>query len=59
LHCQRAQRVPGRLGRAAGPWSRTGTSGQCGVAHRLFDTLTGIQCGKMEDPLGWTVPVSP
>jgi branched-chain amino acid aminotransferase len=27
--------------------------------QRLFDTLTGIQYGKMEDPFGWTVPVSP
>jgi branched-chain amino acid aminotransferase len=26
--------------------------------QRLFDTLTGIQYGKMEDPFGWTVPVS-
>jgi branched-chain amino acid aminotransferase len=25
--------------------------------QRLFDTLTGIQYGKMEDPFGWTVPV--
>jgi branched-chain amino acid aminotransferase len=27
--------------------------------QRLFDTLTGIQYGKMEDPFAWTVPVSP
>jgi branched-chain amino acid aminotransferase len=27
--------------------------------QRLFDTLTGIQYGKLEDPFGWTVPVSP
>jgi branched-chain amino acid aminotransferase len=27
--------------------------------QRLFDTLTGIQYGKMEDPFGWTLPVSP
>lgn len=27
--------------------------------QRLFETLTGIQYGKMEDPFGWTVPVSP
>jgi branched-chain amino acid aminotransferase len=26
--------------------------------QRLFDTLTGIQYGKMEDPFGWTLPVS-
>ncbi len=25
--------------------------------QRLFDTLTGIQYGKMEDPFGWTLPV--
>lgn len=27
--------------------------------QRLFDTLSGIQYGKMEDPFGWTVPASP
>jgi len=27
--------------------------------QRLFETLTGIQYGKMEDPFGWTMPVSP
>jgi branched-chain amino acid aminotransferase len=27
--------------------------------QRLFDTLTGIQYGKVEDPFGWTLPVSP
>jgi branched-chain amino acid aminotransferase len=27
--------------------------------QRLFQTLTGIQYGKMEDPFGWTMPVSP
>lgn len=27
--------------------------------QRLFETLTGIQYGKMEDPFGWTTPVSP
>jgi len=26
--------------------------------RRLFETLTGIQYGKMEDPFGWTVPIS-
>jgi branched-chain amino acid aminotransferase len=27
--------------------------------QRLFDTPTGIQYGKLEDPFGWTVPVRP
>lgn len=27
--------------------------------QRLFDTLTGIQYGKMEDRFDWTVPVTP
>lgn len=27
--------------------------------RRLFDTLTGIQYGKMEDPFNWTLPISP
>lgn len=26
--------------------------------ERLFETLTGIQYGKTEDPFGWTIPVS-
>ena len=26
--------------------------------QRLFDTLTGIQYGKVEDPFGWTLSVS-
>lgn len=29
--------------------------GQIGpLSHRLYDTLTGIQWGKRDDPLGWT-----
>lgn len=32
--------------------------GQIGeLTHRLYDTLTGIQWGKIEDPYGWTVKV--
>jgi len=27
------------------------------VAQKLYDTLTGIQWGKIEDPFGWTVSV--
>ncbi len=27
------------------------------LATRLYDTLTGIQCGEIEDPYGWTVEV--
>jgi hypothetical protein len=27
--------------------------------QRLFEGLTGIQYGKVEDPFGWTMPVSP
>ncbi len=27
------------------------------VTHKLYDTLTGIQWGKIEDTMGWTVPV--
>ncbi|WP_432650262.1 branched-chain amino acid aminotransferase [Huintestinicola sp.] len=27
------------------------------VSQMLYDTLTGIQWGKTEDPFGWTVPV--
>ena len=27
------------------------------VAQKLYDTLTGIQWGKIDDPFGWTVPV--
>ncbi len=27
--------------------------------QRLFETVTGIQYGKMEDPFGWTVPLWP
>ena len=27
------------------------------LTHRLYDTLTGIQWGKIEDPYGWTVKV--
>ena len=27
------------------------------VTHKLYDTLTGIQWGKIPDELGWTVPV--
>lgn len=32
--------------------------GQIGsVTHKLYDTLTGIQWGKLPDELGWTVKV--
>ena len=32
--------------------------GQIGeLTHRLYDTLTGIQWGKIEDPYGWVVKV--
>ncbi len=27
------------------------------VTHKLYDTLTGIQWGKVEDPYGWCIPV--
>lgn len=27
------------------------------VAQRLYDTLTGIQNGRMPDPFGWVVPI--
>ena len=27
------------------------------VTQHLYDTLTGIQWGKIEDPFGWTLPV--
>ena len=27
------------------------------VAQKLYDTLTGIQWGKIEDKFGWTVKV--
>jgi branched-chain amino acid aminotransferase len=27
--------------------------------QQLFDAVTGIQYGKMEDPFGWMTPVSP
>ena len=27
------------------------------VTHKLYDTLTGIQWGTLDDELGWTVPV--
>lgn len=27
------------------------------LSQRLYDTLTGIQCGRIEDPFGWTVVV--
>ena len=27
------------------------------VAHRLYDTLTGIQNCRIPDPFGWVVPV--
>ena len=27
------------------------------IAKRLYDTLTGIQWGDLEDPFGWVVPV--
>ncbi|MFC4387573.1 branched-chain amino acid aminotransferase [Gracilibacillus marinus] len=28
------------------------------LSHKLYDTLTGIQYGKVEDPFGWIVKVS-
>ena len=27
------------------------------LTQKLYDTLTGIQWGKIEDQYGWTVPV--
>jgi branched-chain amino acid aminotransferase len=27
------------------------------LSQKLYDTITGIQTGKLEDPLGWTVEV--
>jgi branched-chain amino acid aminotransferase len=27
------------------------------VAARLYQTLTGIQCGRLEDKFGWTVEI--
>ena len=27
------------------------------VTQKLYDTLTGIQWGKIPDPYGWVVPV--
>ena len=27
------------------------------LSHKLYDTLTGIQSGKLEDPLGWVTKV--
>ena len=27
------------------------------IAQMLYDSLTGIQWGKVEDTMGWTVPV--
>ncbi|MBR4336427.1 MAG: branched chain amino acid aminotransferase, partial [Clostridia bacterium] len=27
------------------------------VTQHLYDTLTGIQWGKIADPFGWTMPV--
>ena len=27
------------------------------LTQKLYDTLTGIQWGKIEDTKGWTVPV--
>jgi len=27
------------------------------ITQKLYDTITGIQWGKIEDTLGWTVPV--
>ncbi len=33
-------------------------NGQTGpLTHRLYDTLTGIQWGKIPDPFGWTVEI--
>lgn len=28
------------------------------VAQRLYDTLTGIQNGRVPDPFGWVVPIA-
>ena len=27
------------------------------ISHRIFDTVTGIQYGKVEDPFGWSVKI--
>ena len=27
------------------------------ISQMLYDTMTGIQWGKIEDPFGWVVPV--
>ena len=39
---------------------KTYTVGDCGIGkitQQLYDTLTGIQWGKIEDTHGWIVPV--
>ena len=28
------------------------------VTQKLYDTLTGIQWGKIDDPFGWTLPIA-
>lgn len=33
-------------------------NGQTGeLSKRIYDTITGIQSGAMEDPFGWTIPI--
>ena len=33
-------------------------NGQTGeISKRIYDTITGIQSGAMEDPFGWTISV--
>ena len=27
------------------------------ISQKIYDTMTGIQWGKLEDPFGWVVPV--
>ena len=27
------------------------------ISQRIYDTLTGIQWGKLPDPFGWVVPL--
>jgi branched-chain amino acid aminotransferase len=35
------------------------TDGKVGpVAHKFFDAIMGIQYGRVEDPMGWVVPVT-
>ena len=27
------------------------------ISHKIFDTVTGIPYGKVEDPFGWSVKI--